>query len=116
MAEFVRVADGESDVLRANGARDHADARDRVLEQLLDAAGRWLDTELTTAQAAELIGRNEETVRRAVRDGKVESRRSSRKGHNHLRRGDVVALDRRRSKDYDAVADAQDIAQLRRSA
>ncbi len=113
---FVTDVVRETEFLRANGAAEHAQARDRVICQFHAAAAAWLRTELTVAEVAKETGRCEETVRRAVRDGKVPDRRSGKKGRLSIRRGDAGALDSRRGKRYDPTADAQDIAKIRKGA
>lgn len=86
-------------------------ATGRVLVSFIESAGEWLDAEVDTAQAAAEAGCSEETVRRAVRDQRLESRRSTERGHNRIRRGDLGTL----QKGYDPAADAVALSARRRS-
>lgn len=98
-------------LLADHGALPHAAAAGRVLVSLIECAREWLDEEVATAEAARATRRSAETVRRAVRDGRVEGRRASEGGHIRIRRGDLGAL----RKEYDPAADALAIAARRRS-
>ena len=69
---------------------------------------------LTVEQAAKLLGKHPETIRRAVRKGTLPDGRANPRGHLRIRRGDLQALAAPAPARYDPVADAQDIAQRRR--
>src|SRR5207249_3578725 len=71
LAAFVREAQRETDTLRDNGAEQAAAARTALLKKLLSAAQSYLDTELDASEAARETGVCEETIRRAVRDGRI---------------------------------------------
>ncbi len=114
LAAFVLEAQRETDTLRDNGAEQSAAARTALLKKLLGAAQAWLDAELDAAEAALEMGRCEETIRRAVRDGTIPDRRTNPKGRHRVRRGDLQKLAAPPSRPYDPDADAQDIARLRR--
>jgi len=88
LAAFVLEAQRETDTLRENGAEQAAAARTALLKKLIAAAQAYLDTELDAGQAALETGRCEETIRRAVRDGRIPDRRANPKGRHRVRRGD----------------------------
>ena len=114
LAAFVREALQETDTLRENGAEQAAAARAALLRKLLGAAYAWLDAELDPHEAAQETGRCEETIRRAVRAGAIPDRRANPRGRHRIRRGDLQTVAPPESRPYDATADAQSIAQLRR--
>jgi len=114
LAAFVQEAQGETDTLRQNGAEQAAAARTALLRRLLDAARAWLDAEIDVHQAAQEKGVCEETVRRAVRDGRIADRRANPRGRHRVRRGDLERIADSPTRPYDPGADAQDIARLRR--
>ena len=114
LVEFARDAERETRTLQENGATQAASARTALLRKLLAAAAAWLDAEVDTEQAARESGLCAESVRRAVRTGLNPDRRTNSKGHHRIRRGDLVKLAAPRSGPYDPIADAQDIARLRR--
>jgi hypothetical protein len=114
LAAFVLEAQRETDTLRDNGAEQAAAARTALLKKLLGAAQAWLDADLDANQAALETGRCEETIRRAVRDGRIPDRRANPKGRHRVRRGDLQKLAAPPAGPYDPGADAQDIARLRR--
>src|SRR2546428_9905987 len=82
LAAFVLEAQRETDTLRDNGAEQAAAARTALLKKLADAAQSYLDTELDATEAAREKGVCEETIRRAVRDGRVPDRRANPKGRH----------------------------------
>ena len=106
----------ETDILRQNGFLVGAIARDRLLRQLLAKAEAYFDEEITTAAVAEALECSEETVRRKARDGRLLTSQTSPSGQHKFRRGDLPKVDSSRQKQYDPVADAQDIAKTRRGA
>ena len=114
LAAFVLEAQRETDTLRENGAEQAAVARLALLRKLVVTAQTYLDTELDAAEAALEMGRCEETIRRAVRDGTIPDRRANPKGRHRVRRGDLQKLAAPSTGPYDPDADAQDIARLRR--
>lgn len=89
LAAFVLEAQRETDTLRDNGAEQAAAARTALLKKLLGAAQAWLDAELDATEAAQEKGVCEETIRRAVRDGRIPDRRANPKGRHRVRRGDL---------------------------
>ena len=116
LRRFVRDALTETTTLRENGAEGAVAARMAVLRKLVHAADVWLNEELDTAAAAQERGCAEETIRRAVREGRVPDRRVNPKAHIAIRRRDLQQLAAPGTDSYDAIADAQDIARLRRKA
>ena len=114
LAAFVLEAQSETDTLRENGAEQAAAARDALLKKLLTAAAAQLDEEIDIHEAAEEKGVCEETIRRAVRDGRIPDRRANPKGRHRVRRGDLNRVAETPGPPYDPVTDAQGIAQLRR--
>jgi len=114
LADFIIDAERETAVLRDNGAEGQARSRESLIRKLLGRASEHLRAEIGVDEAAQLLGRNPETVRRAIRDGRLPDMRSNPRGHHRVRRGDVIALETRRGQNYNPVADAQDIAKLRR--
>ena len=114
LVTFVREALRDTHVLRENGAEEAAAARSALIEKLLAAASGWLNAEIDVAEAAQATGLCEETIRRAVRDGDLPDRRSHSRGRHRIRRGDLEKLATHSRRPYDANADAQDIARLRR--
>jgi hypothetical protein len=115
LIDFIAAAVAETDVLRANGAEPQVAARTRLVEQLIRDAWTWLHSEVAVANAAKILGRSEETVRRAIRKGDLPSQRAEGAGPHRVLRGDVINLESGRKKRYDPSADAQDIARLRSS-
>jgi len=114
LVEFARDAERETRTLRENGATQAASARTALLRKLMAAAAAWLDAEVDTEAAARESGLCAESVRRAVRNGLLPDRRVKPKGRHRIRRGDLIQLAAPRSGPYDPIADAQDIARLRR--
>ena len=116
LATFVLDALAETSTLRENGVEEAVTARLAVLRKLLHAADAWLNEELDTAAAAHDRGCAEETIRRAVREGRIPDRRANPKARIRIRRRDLQKRAAPETYSYDAVADAQDIARLRRKA
>jgi excisionase family DNA binding protein len=115
LATFVREALRETKTLHDNGAHQAATARGALIHRLLAAAHTWLDSEIDVSEAASSMGVCEETIRRAVRDGDLPDRRPRSRGRHRIRRGDLEKLATHSRRPYDANADAQDIARLRRA-
>jgi len=114
LASFLCDAVQETETLRQNGAEPAAAARTALLTKLLGAALAWLDAELDSGEAARETGVCEETIRRAVRAGRIPDHRANPKGRHRVRRGDLLRIADGRHPPYDPIADAQSIAQLRR--
>ena len=114
LAAFVLEAQRETDTLRDNGAEQAAAARVALLRKLITAAAAQLDEEIDIHEAAHEKGVCEETIRRAVRDGRIPDRRANPKGRHRVRRGDLNRVAESPAPPYDPVTDAQGIAQLRR--
>jgi excisionase family DNA binding protein len=104
----------ENQTLAENGAGQAVAAREALLQKLIAAAQQYLDGEITVEEAAAILGRHPETIRRAVRKGALPDDRSKPRGRMHIRRGDLELLAGPRTKGYDPIADAHDIAQRRR--
>ena len=115
LERFVHEATHETETLRQNGAAQGAAARTALLTKLVKAARAWLDVELDTSEAAHETGVCEETIRRAVRGGRLPDRRANPNGRIRLHRRDLLKLAAATPGSYDATADAQGIAQLRRN-
>ena len=114
LADFIHEAQRETDTLRENGAEQAAAARLALLKKLLAAATKQLDEEIDIHEAAREKGVHEETIRRAVRDGRIPDRRANPKGRHRVRRGDLNRVAESPGPPYDPITDAQGIAQLRR--
>src|SRR2546425_8844715 len=114
LTAFVLEAQRETDTLRDNGAEQAAAARLALLRKLVAAAAAHLDAEIDIHEAAEEKGVCEETIRRAVRDGRIPDHRANPKGRHRVRRGDLDRVADSPAPPYDPTADAQSIAQLRR--
>ena len=114
LAAFVLEAQRETDALRENGAEQAAAARLALLRKLLAAAAAHLDAEIDIHEAAREKGVCEETIRRAVRGGRIPDRRANPKGRHRVRRGDLDRVADSPNRPYDPTTDAQSIAQLRR--
>jgi hypothetical protein len=114
LAAFVLEAQRETDTLRDNGAEQAATARLALLRKLVAAAATHLNGEIDIHEAARERGVCEETIRRAVRDGRIPDRRTNPKGRHRVRRGDLGRVAAPPDPPYDPTADAQSIAQLRR--
>ena len=114
LAAFINEAQRETGTLRENGAEQAAAARTALLRRLLDAARTWLDAEIDIHEAAQEKGVCEETIRRAVREGRIPDRRANPRGRHRVRRGDLERVADAPAGPYDPVTDAQSIAQLRR--
>ena len=111
---FVRDAVRETETLRENGADHAATARLALIQRLLAAATAWLDGEIDVAEASREAGLCAETIRRAVRRGLIPDRRPEGHGRHRIRRRDLARIAAHPEGPYDPVADAQDIARLRR--
>ena len=116
LSAFVRDALAETATLQENGAETVVVARMAILQRLVRAADIWLNQELDTAAAAQETGTCEETIRRAVREGRIPDRRANPKARITVLRRDLQKLAAAETDSYDAIADAQDIARLRRKA
>jgi hypothetical protein len=114
LAAFIHEAQRETDTLRENGADQAAAARLALLKKLIVAAAAQLDEEIDIHEAAREKGVCEETIRRAVRDGRIPDRRANPKGRHRVRRGDLNRVAETPGPPYDPITDAQGIAQLRR--
>jgi len=114
LAAFIHGAQRETDTLRENGADQAAAARLALVRKLIAAVAAHLDTEIDIHEAAREKGVHEETIRRAVRDGRIPDRRANPKGRHRVRRGDLNRVAETPGPPYDPVTDAQGIAQLRR--
>ena len=114
LAAFVLEAQRETNTLRENGAEQAAAARVALLRKLITAAAAQMDEEIDIHEAAREKGVCEETIRRAVRDGRIPDRRANPKGRHRVRRGDLHRVADAPAPPYDPVTDAQGIAQLRR--
>jgi hypothetical protein len=114
LAAFIREAQRETDTLRENGADQAAAARLALLRKLVTAVAAHLDAEIDIHEAAREKGVHEETIRRAVRDGRIPDRRANPKGRHRVRRGDLNRVAETAGPPYDPITDAQGIAQLRR--
>ena len=115
LVEVIEEARRENEILRENGAEPQARAREALIRKLLGGANEWLNAEIGVPEAARMLGRCEETARRAIRDGDLPDRRSNPRGNHKTRRGDVLSLARKRIT-YDPSADALDIARRRKGA
>jgi len=113
LATFIRDAERENETLTENGAAHAVAARVALLNRLRASAKEYLDTEITVEEAAALLGRHPETIRRAVRNGSLPDGRAKARGNIRIRRGALEALATPRRGTYDPIADAQDIAQRR---
>ncbi len=111
---FISQAIRENVTLTENGATQAVVARLALLLRLVESARVYLDTEVTVEEAAALLHRHPETIRRAVRSGAIPDERSTRRGHHRIRRRDLNRLAAPHSRSYDPQADAQDIARRRR--
>lgn len=114
LVAFVDEALRENRTLAENGAGQAVTARGALLQKLIAAAQAYLDGLLTVEEAAAVLGRHPETIRRAVRKGALPDGRATPSGRHRIRRGDLDRLAAPRSSTYDPVADAQDIARRRR--
>jgi len=114
LAAFVLEAQRETETLRENGAEQAASARLALLRKLLAAAAAHLNAEIDIHEAAREKGVCEETIRRAVRGGRIPDRRANPKGRHRVRRGDLDRVADSPGPPYDPTTDAQSIAQLRR--
>jgi len=115
LTAFWAEALSENGTLAENGAYQALTARNALLERLLDALRHFLNDEITVEEAAALTGRHPETIRRALRSGDLPDRRTNPRGHYRVRRGDLASFAAPDSRPYDPSADAQDIAQQKRS-
>lgn len=114
LVAFVDEALRENRTLAENGAGQAVTAREALLQKLVAAAQAYLDGQLTVEEAAAILGRHPETIRRAVRAGTLPDGRTKARGRHRIRRGDLEALAAPNSRTYDPNADAQDIARRRR--
>jgi len=114
LVAFVDEALRENRTLAENGAGQAVTAREALLQKLVTAAQAYLDGQLTVEEAAAVLGRHPETIRRAVRKGALPDGRTNARGRHRIRRGDLEALAAPNSRTYDPNADAQDIARRRR--
>lgn len=114
LVAFVDEALRENRTLAENGAGQAVTAREALLQKLIAAAKAYMDGEITVEEAATILGRHPETIRRAVRRGALPDGRTKPRGRLRIRRRDLDALAGSKSSRYDPSADAQDIARRRR--
>jgi len=114
LVAFVDEALRENQTLAENGAQQAVTAREALLQRLVAAGQKYLDGEISVEEAATILGRHPETIRRAVRRGALPDSREKPRGRVRIRRGDLDALAAPRVSRYDPNADAQDIARRRR--
>lgn len=114
LVAFVDEALQENRTLAQNGADQAVAARQALLQKLVASAQAYLDGQLTAEEAAAVIGKHPETIRRAVRKGTLPDGRANPRGRHHIRRGDLDRLAASQRDAYDPIADAQDIARRRR--
>lgn len=114
LVAFVDEALRENRTLAENGAGQAVTAREALLQKLIAAAQQYLDGKITVEEAAAILGRHPETIRRAVRSGALPDGRTKPRGRLRIRRGDLDALAAPDPGRYDPNADAQDIARRRR--
>lgn len=114
LVAFVDEALSENRTLAENGAGHAVTAREALLQKLIAAAQQYLDGQITVEEAAAILGRHPETIRRAVRKGDLPDGRTKARGRHRIRRGDLEALAAPIPGRYDPNADAQDIARRRR--
>jgi excisionase family DNA binding protein len=114
LSTFAEEARQENHILAENGAGQAVTAREALLQKLIAAAQQYLDGEITVEEAAAILGRHPETIRRAARSGALPDGRTKPRGRLHIRRGDLDALAAPDPGRYDPHADAQDIASRRR--
>ncbi len=114
LVAFVDEALRENRTLAENGAGQAVTAREALLQKLIGAAQQYQDIKITVEEAARIIGRHPETIRRAVRTGALPDDRANPRGRHRIRRGDLDRLAAPMGGAYDPVADAQDIARRRR--
>jgi excisionase family DNA binding protein len=114
LVTFVSKAREENQTLIENGAGHAAAAPVALLNRLIAAAQEHLDGEVSVEEAAALLGKHPETIRRAVRNGALPDDRPQARGRMRIRRGDLELLAGPRTKGYDPIADAHGIAQRRR--
>jgi hypothetical protein len=114
LAAFILEAQRETDTLRENGADQAVAARLALLRKLVAAAAAYLDAEIDIHEAAREKGVCKETIRRAVREGRIPDRRANPRGRHRVRRGDLNRVAESPGPPYDPITDAQGIAQLRR--
>ena len=69
LAAFVHAAERENQTLADNGALQAVSARVALIHRLIEAARRHLDGEVNVEEAAAVLHRHPETIRRAVRSG-----------------------------------------------
>ena len=86
LATFIRDAERENETLTENGAAHAVAARVALLNRLRTAAREYLDTEITVEEAAALLGRHPETIRRAVRNGSLPDGRAEARGNGAVAR------------------------------
>ncbi len=114
LVAFVDEALRENRTLAENGAGQAVTAREALLQRLVAACQRYLNREITVEEAAAVLGRHPETIRRAVRRGALPDGRTKPRGRHRIRRGDLEMLAAPDPGRYDPHADAQDIARRRR--
>jgi hypothetical protein len=114
LVTFVSKARTENQTLLENGAGQAAAARVALVNKLIVAAQEYLDSKISVDEAAVLLRRHPETIRRAIRKGALPDDRSKPRGRMHIRRGDLELLAGPQPKGYDPIADAHGIAQRRR--
>jgi len=99
LVAFVEGALRENQTLSEIGASQAAQARETLLQKLLAAAELYLNGQISVEEAAQLLGKHPETIRRAVRKGTLPDGRANPRGHLRIRRGDLQALAPPRPRD-----------------
>ena len=89
LVAFVEEALRENLTLEENGAGQALTARQALLQKLVGAAEGHLNGEISVEEAATLLGKHPETIRRAVRNGSLPTDRATPRGRMRIRRGDL---------------------------
>lgn len=89
---FVRTIHEENLILRAAGAEVHAEAREKLLERLVEAAESFSNQTIDVDEAAKLTGWDHETIRRKVRRGELTDLRDNKKAPIRILRYELERL------------------------
>src|SRR5580704_315365 len=108
----------DNDVLRQNGASQAAQARERLMSEILEAVEVYASSCVTVHEAAHITGLSEETVRRAARRGDISAIQQAERGKMRIPRHNLEKLPSARHKrnndqSYNVEVDAQHLTLMK---
>jgi excisionase family DNA binding protein len=106
LSKLIEKAIADNQVLRENGASAQAEAREAILREVVAAERLYAEELITVSQAAAAKGVCEETIRRAIRKGRIPAKRRRSVGHRRIKRSDLAAISSANLRAYCVEEDA----------